>query len=76
MIVEVQNASKEKTEDKARSTDLNAIIFRERVANRLQRVSIRHQFVDNIVHDLDHEFESRSFEMKNDQNQKEKKVSV
>jgi uncharacterized protein related to proFAR isomerase len=72
MIVEVQNASKEKAENKARSTDLNAIISRERVADRFQRVSIRHQFVDNIVHDLDHELESRSFEMKSDQNQEKK----
>jgi hypothetical protein len=73
MIVEVQNASKEKTENRTRSTDSNAIIFRERVANRFQRVSIRHQFVDNIAHDFDHELESRSLEMKNDQNQKKKK---
>ncbi len=73
MIVEVQNASKRKIEKKARSTNSNAIILRERVADRSQRVSIRHQFVDNIVHDIDHELESRSFEMKNDQNQKEKK---
>ncbi len=72
MIVEVQNASKEKAEDRARSTDSNAIIFRERVADRFQRVSIRHQFVDNIVHDIDHELESRFLEMKNDQNQEEK----
>jgi cell shape-determining protein MreC len=72
MIVEVQNASKEKTEDKTCSTDSHAIIFRERVANRSQRVSIRHQFVNNIVHDFDHELESRFFEMKNDQNQEKK----
>jgi hypothetical protein len=72
MIVEVQNASKEKTEDRARSTDSNAIISRERVADRFQRVLIRHQFVDNIVHDIDHELESRSLEMKNDQSQEEK----
>jgi hypothetical protein len=72
MIVEVQNTSKEKAEDRARSTDSNAIILRERVADRSQRVSIRHQFVDNIVHDLDHELESRFLEMKNDQSQKEK----
>jgi hypothetical protein len=68
----VQNASKEKAKNRTRSTDSNAIIFRERVANRSQRVSIRHQFVDNIVHDIDHELESRSFEMKNDQNQEKK----
>jgi hypothetical protein len=73
MIVEVQNASKEKTENKARLTNSNAIIFRERIADRSQRVSIRHQFVDSIVHDFDHELENRSFEMKNDQNQKKKK---
>ncbi len=73
MIVEVQNASKEKAEDRARSTNLNAIISRERVADRFQRVSIRHQFVDNIVHDIDHELESRFLEMKNDQSQEEKK---
>ncbi len=72
MIVEVQNASKRKIEKKARSTNSNAIILRERVADRSQRVSIRHQFVDNIVHDIDHELESRSFEMKNDQNQEKK----
>jgi hypothetical protein len=72
MIVEVQNASKEKAEDKARSTNSNAIIFRERIANRSQRVSIRHQFVDSIVHDLDHELESRFLEMKSDQNQEKK----
>jgi hypothetical protein len=69
MIVEVQNASKKEAEDRTRSTNLNAIIFRERIADRSQRVSIRHQFVDNIVHDFDHEFENRSFEIKNDQNQ-------
>jgi hypothetical protein len=73
MIVKVQNASKEKAEDRARSTDSNAIILRERVANRSQRVSIRHQFVDSIVHDIDHELESRSLEMKNDQSQEKKK---
>jgi hypothetical protein len=72
MIVEVQNASKEKTEDRARSTNSNAIIFRERIADRFQRVSIRHQFVNNIVHDLDHELESRFLEMKNDQSQEKK----
>jgi hypothetical protein len=73
MIVEVQNASREKAKNRARSINSNAIIFRERVADRSQRVSIRHQFVDSIVHDIDHELESRSFEMKNDQSQKEKK---
>jgi hypothetical protein len=73
MIVEMQNASKEKAENKTRSTDSNAIIFRERVVDRSQRVSIRHQFVDNIIHDLDHELENRFLEMKNDQNQKKKK---
>jgi hypothetical protein len=73
MIVEVQNASKEKTKDRTCSTDSHAIISRERVANRSQRVSIRHQFVNNIVHDFDHELESRLLEMKNDQSQKEKK---
>jgi hypothetical protein len=73
MIIEVQNASKKKAEDRACSTNSHAIIFRERIADRLQRVSIRHQFVNNIVHDFDHELESRSFEMKNDQNQEEKK---
>jgi hypothetical protein len=73
MIVEVQNASREKAEDRTRSTNSNAIIFRERVADRSQRVSIRHQFVDNIVHDIDHELESRSLEMKSDQSQEEKK---
>jgi hypothetical protein len=72
MIVEMQNASRKKAEDRARSTNSNAIISRERIANRFQRVSIRHQFVDSIVHDLDHELESRSLEMKNDQSQKEK----
>jgi hypothetical protein len=72
MIVEVQNASKEKAEDRARLTNSNATIFRERVADRLQRVSIRHQFVDSIVHDIDHELESRSLEMKSDQSQEEK----
>jgi hypothetical protein len=72
MIVEVQNASKEKAEDRTCSTDSHAIIFRERVANRFQRVSIRHQLVKSIVHDLDHELESRSFEMKSDQSQEEK----
>jgi hypothetical protein len=73
MIVEVQNASRKKAEDRTRSTDANAIISRERVADRFQRVSIRHQFVDSIVHDIDHELESRFLEMKNDQNQEEKK---
>jgi hypothetical protein len=73
MIVEVQNTSKEKTKNKARSTNLNAIILRERIVNRFQRVLIRHQFVDNIVHDFDHELESRFLEMKNDQNQEKKK---
>ncbi len=68
----MQNASKEKAEDRARSTNLNAIILRERVADRFQRVSIRHQFVDNIVHDIDHELESRFLEMKSDQSQEEK----
>jgi hypothetical protein len=72
MIIEVQNASKEKTEDRARLTDSNATILRERVADRSQRVSIRHQFVDSIVHDIDHELESRFLEMKNDQSQEEK----
>jgi hypothetical protein len=72
MIVQVQNASRKKAENRARSTDSNAIISRERVADRLQRVSIRHQFVDSIVHDIDHELESRSLEIKNDQNQEEK----
>jgi hypothetical protein len=72
MIVEVQSASKEKAENRTSSTDSNAIIFRERVANRFQRVSIRHQFVDNIIHDIDHEFESRFLEMKSDQNQEKK----
>jgi hypothetical protein len=72
MIVEVQNASKDKAEDRARSTNSNAIIFRERVADRFQRVSIRDQFVDSIVHDIDHELESRSLEMKSHQNQEEK----
>jgi hypothetical protein len=76
MIVEVRNASKEKAEDKTRSTNSNTIIFRERVANYFQRVSIRHQFVDNIVHDFDHELENRFFKMKNDQNQRKKKMSV
>jgi hypothetical protein len=76
MIVEMQNASKEKAEDRTRSTNLNAIILRERVANRSQRVSICHSFVDNIVHDLDHELENCFLEMKNDQNQKKKKMSV
>jgi hypothetical protein len=73
MIVEVQNASKEKAENKACSTNSHAIIFRERVADRFQRVSIRHQFVNNIVHDFDHELESRFLEIKNDQSQKKKK---
>jgi hypothetical protein len=73
MIVEVQNASKEKTKNRTCSTNSHAIISRERVANRFQRVSIRHQLVNNIVHDFDHEFENRSFEMKNDQNQEKKK---
>ncbi len=72
IIVEVQNASKEKTEDRIRLTDSNAIIFREWIANRFQRVLIRHQFVDNIIHDFDHELENRFFEMKNDQNQEKK----
>jgi hypothetical protein len=72
MIVEVQSASKEKAKDRTRSTDSNATIFRERVADRSQRVSIRHQFVDSIVHDIDHELENRSFEMKNDQSQEKK----
>jgi hypothetical protein len=72
MIVKEQNASKEKAKDRTRSTNSNAIILRERIANRFQRVSIRHQFVDSIVHDLDHELENRSLEMKSDQNQKEK----
>jgi hypothetical protein len=72
MIVEVQNASKEKAEDRARSTNSNAIISRERVADRFQRVSIRHQFVDNIVHDLDHELESRFLKMKSDHSQEKK----
>jgi hypothetical protein len=53
MIVEVQNASKEKAEDKTCSTNSHAIISRERVADRLQRVSIRHQFVNSIVHGFD-----------------------
>jgi hypothetical protein len=73
MIIEMQNASKEKAENKARSINSNAIILRKRVANRFQRVLIRHQFVDNIVHDFDHELESRFLEMKKNQNQKEKK---
>jgi hypothetical protein len=73
MIVEVQNASKEKAEDRTCSTNSHAITFRERVANRSQRVSIRYRFVNNIVHDLDHELESRFLEMKSDQNQKKKK---
>ncbi len=73
MIVEMRNASREKAENKTCSTDSHAIIFRERVANRSQRVSICHQFVNSIVHDFDYQFESRSFEMKNDQNQKKKK---
>jgi hypothetical protein len=72
MIVEVQNVSKEKAEDRTRSINSNAIISRERVADHFQRVSIRHQFVDSIIHDFDHELESRSFEMKNDQSQEEK----
>jgi hypothetical protein len=72
MIVEMQNALKEKAENKTRSTNSNAIISRERIANRFQRVSIRHQFVDNIIHDFDHELESRFLEIKNDQNQEEK----
>jgi hypothetical protein len=72
MIVEVQNASKEKTENKTCSTNTHAIIFRERIVNRSQRVSIRHQLVNNIVHEFDYEFESRLFEMKNDQNQEKK----
>jgi hypothetical protein len=42
MIIEMQNASKEKTENKTRSIKLNAIIFRERITNRFQRVSIRY----------------------------------
>jgi hypothetical protein len=71
MIVEVQNASKEKAEDRTCSTDSHAIIFRERVADRFQRVSIRHQFVNSIVHDLDYELESRLLEMKSDQSQEE-----
>jgi hypothetical protein len=54
------------------SLQFAVIILRERVANRSQRVSIRHQFVDNIVHDFDHELESRSLEMKSDQNQEKK----
>jgi hypothetical protein len=72
MIVEVQNASKEKTKDKTCSTNSHAIVLRERVSNRFQRVSIRHQLVNNIVHDFDYEFESRFLEMKNDQNQEKK----
>jgi hypothetical protein len=36
----MQNASKEKIKNKARSKDLNAIISREQVTNRFQRVSI------------------------------------
>jgi hypothetical protein len=64
---------KKKTENRTCSTNSHAIISRERVANRSQRVSIHHQLVNNIVHDLDHELENRSFEMKNDQNQKKKK---
>ncbi len=66
MIVEMQNASKEKTENKTCLINSHAIILRKRVANRSQRVSIRHQFVNNIVHDLDHELENRFFEMKNE----------
>jgi hypothetical protein len=42
MIVEMQNASKEKIENKTRSTNSNAIIFCKRIANRFQRVFIRH----------------------------------
>jgi hypothetical protein len=61
-----------KKKNKTRSTDSNAIILRERVADRSQRVSIRHQFVDSDVHDIDHELESRFLEMKNDQSQEEK----
>jgi hypothetical protein len=76
MIVEMQNASRKKAKNKTRSTDSNAIISRERVANRFQRVSIRYQFVDNVVHDFDHELENRFFEMKNDQNRKKKEMSV
>jgi hypothetical protein len=73
MIVEMQNASKEKTKNKTSSTNSNAIISRQRIANRFQRVSIRHQLIDNIVHDLDHELKNRFLEMKNNQNQEEKK---
>ncbi len=73
MIVEMQNASKEKAENKACSTNSHAIIFRERVADYFQRVSTRYQLVNNIVHDFNHELENRSFEMKNDQSQKKKK---
>jgi hypothetical protein len=76
MIVEVQNASKEKAKNRTCSTNSHAIISRERIANRSQRVSIRHQLVNNIVHDLDHDLKSCLFEMKNDQNQEEKKMSV
>jgi hypothetical protein len=76
MIVEMQNASKEKAKNEARLTNSNAIISRERVANFFQRVSIRHQFVDNIIHDFDHELENRFLEMKDDQSQKEKKMNV
>jgi hypothetical protein len=72
MIVEVQNASREKAKDRTCLTNSHAIISRERIADRSQRVSICHQLVNNIIHDFDHEFESRSFEMKNDQNQEEK----
>jgi hypothetical protein len=73
MIVEVQNASRKKAENRTCSTNSHAIIFRERVANRFQRVSIRHQLVNNIVHDFDHELENRFLEMKSEQNQKKKK---
>jgi hypothetical protein len=74
MIIEMQNASKEKTKDRTDSTNSNAIISRERIANRFQRVSIRHQFVNNIVHDLDHKLENRFFEMKNDSKKKNKRL--
>ncbi len=59
-----------KAKDRTCSTNSHTIISREWIANRFQRVSIHHQFVNNIIHDFDYELENRFFEMKNNQNQK------
>ena len=64
MIIEMQNASKEKAEDKASSSKSIAIISRERVANCSKCVSIQHRLVNNVVHELVHELEDSLLELK------------